>query len=466
MNSINVILIAIIIFIIIIITLYVLANNDIRYSFLPSWEVYRRSNGKLDLPAKHALNRARNRLRWSNDSPEDHLLAATVLTRNLLYQEHDPEQDESGNYTDAAIAESIWRQEMFDEARMHFHNALNTAEFVTDEIIPQGFIIDAALIFALDGANLAITNDPILERMLYNGPDEMLINTAIETKDSLIDSRRNEAAEELITSHVAATDAYVQLAQQETNGDETVHDPGVRACLFAVINRLREENHRQISTDQIVNEIKKYGKELSDNRPKLVDDVLEIIKVVQRGDKIKQPDMSITDEECLHLVWNRIYHPKNSVNRYKLRQAIFDALLDCWIYEFSTRRIACVDGRVSRMLASLVLLDFDKRNWLVKKMEQFRNDIFKISGEIIHKIVEDSIKSSDIQLNQAGLAYTDPSADAPQTAIDKLNDKMKESILSAIDKYVVDLEQEFGIKDAIPERMISSVKKEALAAII
>src|SRR5205807_946238 len=80
---------------------------------------------------------------------------------------------------------------------------------------------------------------------------------------------------------------------------------------------------------------------------------------------------------CLRGVWARADDPRNAATRGQMRQALFDSLVDAWEEGIAGRKITCVNGRTTRILSALVLLDADERNWQVKKLEQFKNDIFE-----------------------------------------------------------------------------------------
>lgn len=85
------------------------------------WRVYQRSAGDFDDAAALALQRATER---PAPTAGDHILAATVITRNILAQEHRPARDGAGAPTPAALERAQLRRGMFDEARRHYMAAL------------------------------------------------------------------------------------------------------------------------------------------------------------------------------------------------------------------------------------------------------------------------------------------------------------------------------------------------------
>ena len=81
-----------------------------------AWDTYERTNGTFDGAAQHALSQATAR---TDPGPGDHLLAATILTRNVIGQEHRPQTDRAGRPTEAARQRTQQRRTAYDQARTH-----------------------------------------------------------------------------------------------------------------------------------------------------------------------------------------------------------------------------------------------------------------------------------------------------------------------------------------------------------
>ena len=232
----------------------------------------------------------------------------------------------------------------------------------------------------------------------------------------------------------------------------------------------------ELSMIDIENEIKKNAREFSENRPKKTMEVLEVITKIKQGEKIVSLDL--TDEECLILIWNRANHPLNKENCKKIKQAIFDNLMDCWeIDELNNivnnllglntphYKIVCVTGRITRILSSLMLLDFDPKNWEVKKLEQFKNEIFEKVRIIIDEEAQNATLTPNFHMQNAGktiLAKTKAELDSIGeigTAGIQLNNKIKESIINMINNFAKESE------NILSDNMIEGIKNEALVAI-
>lgn len=455
------------------------------------WKVYRRSAGNFDDAAALALRRATGR---TNPTPGDHVLAATVITRNILSQEHRPTRDRTGAPTRASLERARLRRGMFDEARRHYMAALEGLrprhaaarvgggnEFDNN----AEFIIDAAVGFAFGGLDELLANDPILAGFGWDfnnvtrfqgfTVDQPLAAAAAQRREDLV-RERQAAAKAAVAEQGGARGAgvatYVELATQNTDDPQNAHDTGVLACLKAIVERLRADQAGAAlpSPDEVAAEIRARGEELSEGRAHRVSDVEAVIARTKAGERVIA--IGATDAECLGRVWLRASDPRNAAVRGQIRQAVFDALYDCWEEGIAGRKIVCVNGRTSRFLSALILLDWDKRNWEVKKLEQFKNDIYAKAAEVIAAEAERASNSSDPDMQRAGrlqLARTAAEISAigevPDAAIERLAEQTRAAIGEMVDAYVRELEEDLGVKGAIPTYMVTAVTEEAKAAV-
>lgn len=463
------------------------------------WKVFRRSAGNFDDAAALAFNRATSR---DSPSPSDHMLSATVITRNILAQEHRPARSATGGFTRAAVEHARLRREMFDEARAHYMAALRG---LRTDVVDDGrradaaaaadaanginaqFVIDAAIGFAFGGLTDMLANDPVLAGLgwdyenltVFQTPagvgavDAPLYGAAQRRLDELVAARRAAAATAVADqkgARGAGVATYVELATQNTDDPQNAHDTGVLACLKSILARLRADQAGQVvpSPGDVAAEIASRGEALSDGRAHRLADVLEVIKRADLGERVVS--LGATDGECLGRVWLRSKDPKNAASRRDIQQAVFDALYDCWEEGIAGRRIVCVNGRTSRVLAALILLDWDKRNWEVKKLEQFKNDIFAEAARVIAAEAERASMDADASVQRAGRAYLAKTAAeiraigvVPAEAAEKLAVKMRAAVSDMVDAHVRALEG--SAEGAIPPYMVESTKQEAMAAV-
>lgn len=150
-----------------------------------------------------------------------------------------------------------------------------------------------------------------------------------------------------------------------------------------------------------------------------------------------------------------------------MQQAIFDALVDSWERGIGSDEIQCVDGRISRLLGSLALLDHDSANWDMRRLEQHKNDIFEKAKTVIRQAAEEMADNdSDAEMQKVGRSYLAQTAqelqalgDVDGEREDEFRELVRERIVFMIDKYIDEH------KGAIPDHTVEGIKKEATAAV-
>jgi hypothetical protein len=377
-------------------------------------------------------------------------------------------RDATGAPTHGAIELAQIRRGMFDEARRLYMAAL-------EGLRPRGaaprvgggnafdnnveFIIDAAAGFAFGGFNELLANDPIIANFgwdfdnltIFQGfpVDQPLAAAAAQRREDLTHERQVAAAAAVAAQGGArgvGVATYVELATQNTDDPQNAHDTGVLACLRAIVERLRADQADAAlpGPDEVMAEIRARGGDFSEGRAHRVTDVEEVIARTKNGERVIA--IGATDAECLGRV--------------------------CWEEGVTGRKIVCVNGRISRLLSALILLDWDKRNWEVKKLEQFKNDIYAAAAAVIAAEAEQAANSSDPDMRRAGRLHLARSAaeataigEPPKAVSDQLAEKMRTAIGAMVDSYVRNLEEGLGVKGAIPTYMIASVTEEAKAAV-
>ncbi|NBV25581.1 MAG: hypothetical protein EBS05_27190, partial [Proteobacteria bacterium] len=129
------------------------------------------------------------------------------------------------------------------------------------------------------------------------------------------------------------------------------------------------------------------------------------------------------------------------------------------------RHIVCVNGRTTRILAALVLLDWDRRNWGVKTLEQFKNDAFARAAAVIARVAKEAAAGPDSGLRAAAAAWqaATPAALAAAGATDADSERLADAMRAAVAADVDALARESGLALAPP--VIDAVKLEAQAAV-
>jgi hypothetical protein len=469
-------------------------------------KVYERSSGGYDEAADIALRRVEGK---HNPTPSDHHLAATIIHRNVLSQNHTPRVDVATgeiDETDRALSEN--RRDMFVRARGHYRSALNG---LTDQEIAHGeaaraigrretpgaeTIIDAALDFAFAGFSTLLTNDSLMAIVLTedwdapNAPLELIYNGGVDLDlANLADGRRHatiagrqQAAAKIAEvqggGQKAKTEAYLDLSQQHTSDSQNSHDSSVNAAKKAIVERLRYDQgalSRLPTLGQIAEEIRKNSATFSRDprtqaaRPVLTNKAVAVVERAKNGEISSSAGAS--DAEVLRRVWARAGDIRNSGKTDAMRQAAYDALVDSWEEGLEGENIQCVDGRISRMLGSLTLLDFDERNWNMRRTEQHKNDIFEMTKKLIRVEAEAAAgQKDDLELQKVGKAYLATTL-AEMNAVGATDDsKEKEwmettrgKISAAIDAHIAKLNKD--TPGTIPDHLLPGIKSQALAAL-
>lgn len=470
-------------------------------------QIYAQSAGGYDEAAALALHQSEDR-----SSPVDHLRAATIIFRNIISQEHRAQADPTtGRPTRRDEEISRRRREMFGRAREHHMAALAG---LADTVIaqdeaeranrryrptreappPRGEVpgrpgvetfIDAAVEFAFGGAEILFTNDPLLAVLLGGPaveilfPDQEMANLAEDRRHQTVQSRLETAAtiaESQGGGRGAQVDAFLDLSQRNTSDAQNSHDSSVNAAKRAILARLRADQVgvQLPSLDHIIDELQRGAAVFSRDprtaqaRPPLTEKAIAVVNRARNGERSTSTQAS--DEEVLRRVWARADESRNSDRKSLLRQAIYDALVDSWEQGLGGEKIQCVDGRISRVLGALTLLDWDKQNWEMRRLEQYKNDIFTLAAETIRVAAVEAAQSDDTALQTIGRAYlANSTAELARAGpIDPAKEKewMTETrarVSQAIDDYLASLDA--GVPDAVPKYMIEGIKTEALAAL-
>jgi|LakMenEpi03Aug12_release.lakeMendotaPanAssembly.Ray.scaffolds.fasta_scaffold06280_15 hypothetical protein len=85
---------------------------------------------------------------------------------------------------------------------------------------------------------------------------------------------------------------------------------------------------------------------------------------------------NISVAELIILLWERIHHPNNKQSIDTLKQALYDALFDCWNRGVGKFIPYCNNGQIAILAGMLAINDFDERTWDIQRTELIKNDIY------------------------------------------------------------------------------------------
>jgi hypothetical protein len=492
-------------------------------------EILERSAGTYDTAAALALRRSRG----AAATAADHSRAATIIHRNILAQEHRAERTPAGHPTEAALEESRIRAEMYGQAREHHRQALNgltdgalhadeaaratrrfgqgrraragraprpahggaapptgVAPAAPEPEEPGGAqIIEAALHFAFAGLGTLLENDPVVAvhfAEVAGGdpagivliPDVDLVGAAENRRTATLESRRAAAAEAAQGGgRGLQAAAFLDLSQRSTSDAQNSHDVSVNAAKKATVERLRREQPALANLEtleQIAEALRAGGGVYSKDpatgapRPALTEKALKVVRRAANGER--SAAAGATDEEVLRRVWRRGSAPANFANREALRQAFFDALVDCWEPAIGGERIQCVDGRIGRLVGSLVLLDADPLSSEVHRLEHHKNAVFVAVQERIRAAAEAAAVSANPAQRAVGRAWratTKSEMDAEGALDPAAEAAFIEQTREAVVRTVEDYSERANriVPNTIPGHVLEGLKREASAAV-
>lgn len=277
----------------------------------------------------------------------------------------------------------------------------------------------------------------------------------------------------------ARIDAYAELSKEQTNDKENVHDVIVNSGLKGIIDRLRMEQNdvHLITVDQIMADIRKNGGKYSENRPSLVNDALFVIGLAKTRSYVIAA--AAHEDEILMRVWTRAKDKKNVLNEDKIKQAVFDAACDAittppqnGVFQQgeNNQSTVCVHGRASRYIAALTLLDYDERNWQIRRSEDIKNEIMEYAHEMTKNEAMNIIQTADnTDIKNAAKAYF-ATTQAEYAALGNITPEAAEAVTNIlkftvgkrIDEKIIDLANDGHTLNA---EQTEKIKKNALAAI-
>lgn len=475
------VIVALIIFALIFIFLIVLQPNDEKTRKIFREQISQ-SSGEFDEAARKSLetlNKVRDRM------PVDDYNHARVIEQNML----------GGNVrrANAPVLRTLINrysrvvQGVRDELaprRSALAQRFGTND-LTDDIVGAG--LNYAMNAANDAANAAAEtrNQDIFTRMflldateqfgdrLHEVPPDVLaevgndtlneFRTVLDTlvpaaRDNIIKTRRVTAAHTSNTKGEFA-EKYINEAKKMVNNPQSVHDSVANSDLRETVRKLVDdiggfENIGDVQRDEIIAYINNYYTSNDDIRAK------KSLKAKQALERIGSNTIStftlddkfpMTDGAILSLVWKRADHPENSVSSDDIRDAVVDALADC----VENGNVVCVNGRCSKILSSLALIDFDKSISNVRTYDALKNEIMSGAHRVMNEEIARLKTSFDEAIRNVAKSYDDPSIDTDNSAETTVNTMLIAKMNEFIDSY----------SSKLTELQITELKKECAAAL-
>lgn len=263
------------------------------------------------------------------------------------------------------------------------------------------------------------------QHMLLDGVMQLFVNT-LEVKAPLLRQatvidRRDRAINETST-RADAMQMALSSAIKYTSDAQNVHDGKVNADLRDTLSRLKAtagDADPSASIDAAAAYID------GDNK-----DALTTLALIRQKNYIGT--FGESEDKIFSAVWERCSHTKNKKMKSLMRDAVITALAD----SVENGVPVCINGRCSRLLSSLVTLDYDDKVGGAMTFEAYRNQIFQDIKHIVDREIC-TMKESDSAVDQAvGAAYETGEECKHTDAETAFKTQLKREIDLDIDAYV------------------------------
>lgn len=265
--------------------------------------------------------------------------------------------------------------------------------------------------------------------------DEILRQIAADLGDNLNtrgNATRRENAEERAANAFAETNTRAEAVERAfndatvyTSDKQNVHDSAINADLRAIIDRI----NCAVVPEESIAEARTYiDTAYPGDNTKRANARLGLNKAMERHNVSA---LGLTEDRVFALAWERAKHPLNEDNAANMRESLINSLAD----GVENGHQVCINGRTSRMLASMTTLDYDDivANGVLT-LEAYRNAIFQESRDIVDAAIDRAKASTDEARRAVGNAYESGEILFGEAA-DKFNAELRAEIDNNANKY-------------------------------
>lgn len=160
-------------------------------------------------------------------------------------------------------------------------------------------------------------------------------------------------------------------------------------------------------------------------------------KMAERG---PMSTYGLDEGHILALVWKRCSHVRNIVRRDEMQQSVASALADC--YDGTPPKLVCANGRCTRVINSLALIDYDPSITSVMTFEAYKNEVMREVGEIFDNALEAAAEGTPEQRTVAE-SYRNPAA----TADPEAERAFKNDLRDAVDNLLAGYGDKFNARE-------------------
>jgi hypothetical protein len=233
-----------------------------------------------------------------------------------------------------------------------------------------------------------------------------------------------------------------------------VHDSHVNEDLRATLTRIEASQKTQPLPVVIANMGEFVLSNNCDITPEKRRLVFKSLEIIGRNQHIGT--LQSTEGNVFKCVWDRAEDPSNVINETLIKNALAQSLVDFW-ENGANHDPVCINGRCSRMLASLVLLDYDDKVGIVQTKEMIKNEIIDLSTKIINSSIEQACASDNEGRRRVGESYMVADAPTPDPAEErKFIDELKQKIQTMLD---------LNYRDKLDKRDFENIRDDIFAGL-
>jgi hypothetical protein len=293
-----------------------------------------------------------------------------------------------------------------------------------EEILEAGNIIRGAM--TLNDLFGPAMRDPLEEDFDIFQMMFMLNGAVVENAPIIhqgIVEQRVQAAVAGAENRAAAVEAA--LAPKYTDDRQNVHDTKINSDLNEILRKIATP----VSSDTEIESARSY---IRANRQGIARQrAEEALSVMAQGGHMST--YSDNEAHIFALTWKRCSDPRNAASADIMREAVVDALADC--FDGEPKHLVCANGRCSRVINSLALVDYDPGISGAMTFEAYKNLIMREAAEIFENAVTEAAESTDDDQRQVAKSYTDPTITADPEAERAFKNHLQDSVDRMLDNY-------------------------------
>jgi len=290
--------------------------------------------------------------------------------------------------------------------------------------------------------------------------EQMNIDTTQMRQNANDNKMKEIKAENPNAAKAEIIEKFIDKSVVHTNNPQNVHDSAVNKNACDIMERLKQEQDDVIPISICTDEFTKKFKKLKD-----FDQVLKVIHILSKSNTVSALN-NMSDEEVFCRIWTRTKDIRNAENCDDIQEMIYKNLASC--YEHNA--IICVTGRVLRIISSLILLDFDEKNWVLELSESYKEEILNKTKNIINSIAHEGIKNEKIKdIAEEYIINEFDNEELSEEIINMVEKCQNENDLKKTMKYaineMIDTYGEKNEKYNFPPKVLETIRMENLAAL-